>query len=61
MPSDPYAVLRALVRAEAARSTPEPPCPPPGEPAGKPHRPEQDAHHRPPPPPETATPDREGG
>ncbi|MBC2865781.1 hypothetical protein [Streptomyces mexicanus] len=25
MPSDPYAVLRALVRAEAARSTRKPP------------------------------------
>ncbi|MFC9910519.1 hypothetical protein [Streptomyces sp. NPDC059862] len=24
MPSDPYAVLRALVRAEAARSAPKP-------------------------------------
>lgn len=24
MPIDPYAVLRALVRAEAARSTPKP-------------------------------------
>lgn len=24
MPVDPYAVLRALVRAEAARSTPKP-------------------------------------
>ncbi|WP_267882536.1 hypothetical protein [Streptomyces griseus] len=24
MPSDPYAVLRALLRAEAARSTPKP-------------------------------------
>jgi hypothetical protein len=25
MPSDPYAVLRALLRAEAVRSTPKPP------------------------------------
>ena len=24
MPTDPYAVLRALLRAEAARSTPKP-------------------------------------
>ncbi|GHE82539.1 hypothetical protein ACWDSD_06905 [Streptomyces spiralis] len=28
MPVDPYAVLRALVRAEAARSAPKPPHPP---------------------------------
>ncbi|MEU0599123.1 hypothetical protein ABZ484_12850 [Streptomyces sp. NPDC006393] len=28
MSVDPYAVLRALVRAEAARSTPKPPQPP---------------------------------
>nr|BFD83958.1 hypothetical protein StreXyl84_33590 [Streptomyces sp. Xyl84] len=35
MPSDPYAVLRALVRAEAARRTPvpEPPSPPSPPPA----------------------------
>ncbi|WP_037862720.1 hypothetical protein [Streptomyces sp. NRRL S-340] len=50
MPSDPYAVLRALVRAEAARRTPvpEPPSPPPSplspspspsrEPVTEPHR-----------------------
>ncbi|MFK4106010.1 hypothetical protein ACI2L1_39335 [Streptomyces sp. NPDC019531] len=25
MPTDPYAILRALLRAEAARSTPKPP------------------------------------
>ncbi|MFI9150711.1 hypothetical protein [Streptomyces sp. NPDC053367] len=37
MPSDPYAVLRALLRAEAARGAPKPegkrpePCPPAGE------------------------------
>ncbi|MDN3023860.1 hypothetical protein [Streptomyces sp. S.PB5] len=29
MPIDPYAVLRALVRAEAARNTPEPQTQPP--------------------------------
>ncbi|MCK8433929.1 hypothetical protein G3I77_13060 [Streptomyces sp. D2-8] len=28
MLQDPYAVLRALLRAEAARSTPKPPSPP---------------------------------
>jgi len=27
MPVDPYAVLRALLRAEAARSAPKPPVP----------------------------------
>ncbi|MFD7462863.1 hypothetical protein RKD49_003901 [Streptomyces glaucescens] len=30
MPADPYAVLRALVRAEAARSAPKPDAPKPG-------------------------------
>jgi len=26
MPTDPYAILRALLRAEAARSAPKPPA-----------------------------------
>ncbi|MFJ3668074.1 hypothetical protein ACIPSE_16655 [Streptomyces sp. NPDC090106] len=35
MSIDPYAILRALVRAEAARSAPKPPAPAPEQkPAG---------------------------
>ncbi|MER7894937.1 hypothetical protein ABTX62_01990 [Streptomyces sp. NPDC096046] len=40
MRQDPYAVLRALVRAEAARNTPRPPRP-------EPSRPEPDTRKRP--------------
>jgi hypothetical protein len=32
MPTDPYAVLRALLRAEAARSAPKPPAQQPARP-----------------------------
>ncbi|MFF6802379.1 hypothetical protein [Streptomyces sp. NPDC012616] len=32
MPTDPYAVLRALLRAEAARSAPKPPAQQPAHP-----------------------------
>ncbi|MFI6661887.1 hypothetical protein ACIBL8_40965 [Streptomyces sp. NPDC050523] len=41
MPTDPYAVLRALLRAEAARSAPrhrDAPKPQPQQPARKPGR-----------------------
>ena len=40
MPTDPYAVLRALLRAEAARNTPKPP---PNQPQPK-QPPEKRAH-----------------
>ncbi|MDX3308921.1 hypothetical protein ACWGH3_08605 [Streptomyces sp. NPDC054884] len=32
MPTDPYAVLRALLRAEAARTAPKPPARQPTDP-----------------------------
>ncbi|MCX5266010.1 MULTISPECIES: hypothetical protein [unclassified Streptomyces] len=32
MPTDPYAVLRALLRAEAARTAPKPPARQPAHP-----------------------------
>ncbi|MBV1939923.1 hypothetical protein ACFWBR_20535 [Streptomyces sp. NPDC060006] len=37
MPNDPYAILRALVRAESLRGAPKPP---PGTRQGAPERPE---------------------
>jgi hypothetical protein len=42
MPSDPYTVLRALLRAEAARSTPKPNS---DQPAEAKHDPMSDDHH----------------